>query len=232
LTALIVILSIVAALTLLLCIKVSIVLDYNVKFSASIKWLFIRYDLYPPRKPKQEKPAEENSVKKTESAKPAPEKVKEKKQKSSALGDFYHNQGLQGIIDLASRTLRILNSFFGRVLRSVTVEHFKVDIAVCGADAAETAIKYGKTCAAVFPLADFICANMRVKKLELKVEPDFIDSAQHQIFYLSAHVRPLRVIAAVIAAALALLFKVLARLFLGARRKQGSENKQTHLKGA
>lgn len=231
-TALVIILSIIAALALLLCIKVSIVLDYNTNFSACVRWLFLTFDLYPPRKTKKEKPVKEKNDKQSESKQSKPkEKEKEKKQKSSALGDFYNNQGLQGIIDLASRTLRILGNFFGRVVRGITVEHFKVDIAVCGSDAADTAIKYGRTCAAVFPLADFFCSNMRVKKIDLKVEPDFIDSAQHAIFYLSARARPLRLLAAVVAAALALLFKVLFRLFLGARRKPNDEFNTIHLKG-
>jgi len=230
LTALYVACSIIAAFLLLLCIKVSIVLDYNAKFSMRVAWLFFKYDIYPPRKPKKEKPARENSGKNT-AAKKAEAPKKEKKPKSSALKDFYNNQGLQGIIELASRTLTILNAFLGRIIRCITVDYFKTDIVVRGADAAATAIKYGRVCAAVFPLADFVCANMKVKKMDLQVQPDFIDSAERAVFNIRAHVCPLRIIAAAIAAALALLFKVFAKLFLGARQKPKDELNPIHLKG-
>ncbi len=206
--------SIIAIILLLLCIRVTVVLDYDETFVFYAKYLFIRYDIYPKKekKIKEEKPPKKDDTKK------AAGKKKEEKKKSGILKNFYINQGFLAVLELLGRTERLLSGMFGRVFRAVVVKNFYVKMSVAGGDAAKTAIDYGKTCATVFPAAGAVCSVMRVRKYDVTVRPDFLQGESKAKFNAVIAVVPLRIAAAAVAAAAVLLFGILPKLYFGSRK--------------
>lgn len=111
----------------------------------------------------------------------------------------------------------------GSIYRAFVIENLKLLLKVSsGDDAARNAIKYGKVCSAVYPSMGFICSNMKVKKYEVNVVPDFISQENKAQFALSLSVRPIKLTNAVVVLAFRLLFKVLLKLLKGSKKKNKS----------
>lgn len=171
--ALYIILGIILFFILVLSIRVKIHLEYEETATAYLKWLFIKIPLIPfekkekkekkPKKPKEEKPKEEEE-------KPKEEKPK----KPSFLKSLYEDEGIDGIMELVRRFLRLLNKFGYRVSRCFVFNEIFLDVSVTGNDAADTAEKYGKMCYTVFPPFGAVCSLCKVRKYNVNVYPDYI----------------------------------------------------------
>ena len=110
--------------------------------------------------------------------KPEEEKKEEDKPsepKKNIFKEFYENQGFGATVELIQTAAAQLGGFMGSIYRAFVIENLKLLLKVSsGDDAAQNAIKYGKVCSAVYPSMGFICSNMKVKKYEVNVVPDFI----------------------------------------------------------
>ena len=97
-TALYIILGIIAFFVIVLSIPVVLDLEYTDAVRCKVSWLFLKFDLYPfpEKKKKEEKPKEEKKEEKPEEKK----EEKPKPKKENFLKTFYNNQGLAGVIEL------------------------------------------------------------------------------------------------------------------------------------
>ena len=146
--ALYIILGIIALIIILFSIKVSVTAEYADSFSLDVQWLFIKLHIFP--------------------------QTEEQKAKREAK-EFYENQGFGATVELIQTAAAQLGGFMGSIYRAFVIENLKLLLKVSsGDDAAQNAIKYGKVCSAVYPSMGFICSNMKVKKYEVNVVPDFI----------------------------------------------------------
>ena len=167
-TALYIILGIIAFFIIVLSIPVVLDLEYTDAVSCKVSWLFLKFTLYPfpEKKKKEEKPKEEKKEEKPEEKK----EEKPKPKKENFLKTFYNNQGLSGVIELINNCVGALKRFSVRFIkRAVIIKKFHLDIHITEGDAAATAIKYGKVCAALYPSLGFICSNMKVKDYKVVV---------------------------------------------------------------
>ena len=96
--------------------------------------------------------------------------------------------------------LRELLKSFGEMLRHITVGRLYVNISVCGEDAADTAVQYGGVCAVIYPFAAFTESKIKVKNMELNVEPDFERGESFGEAFISLTIKPFHVIATSISA--------------------------------
>ncbi len=149
-TALAIILGIIAFFVLILSIRFTVYMTYDEEFMLDISWLFIKLHILP-KKEKEEKPKKEKEPKKENEEEPSEEKP-EKEKKDNILVSFYKNQGFSGVLQLLKDTVNAINGMFGTIFRHFVFRELKLYMTVGSADAAETAQLYGKTCAAVFPL--------------------------------------------------------------------------------
>ena len=96
-TALYIILGIIAFIILLLSIKVMITVHYDEELTVSLSWLFLKFDLLPMKEknPKKEKKKKEKEPEKTDEKIPEP-----KKKKDNMFVRFYHNKGVSGVVQL------------------------------------------------------------------------------------------------------------------------------------
>ena len=223
--ALYIILAVIALIVILFSIKVSVTAVYDETFTLDIKWLFIKLRIYPEdeekRAKKEAKKAEKEQKKKnSKQEKPKKEKTEESASpKSNIFKDFYNNQGFAATVNLIRTAAAQLGGFLKGVYRAFVIENLTVLLKVsAGDDAAQTAVKYGKVCSAVYPAMGFICSNMKVKQYDVNVVPDFISAENTATFKLSLSVRPIKLTNVVIVLAFRLIFKVLLKLLKGSKK--------------
>ena len=231
-TALYIILGIIALIVILFSIKVSVTAEYADSFSLDVQWLFIKLHIFPQTEEQKAKreakkaKKEEKKKKKPEKEKPEEEKKEENKPsepKKNIFKEFYENQGFGATVELIQTAAAQLVVFMGIIYRAFVIENQKLLLKVSsGDDAAQNAIKYGKVCSAVYPSMGFICSNMKVKKYEVNVVPDFISQENKAQFALSLSVRPIKLTNAAVVLAFRLLFKVLLKLLKGSKKKNKS----------
>ncbi|MGN1480176.1 MAG: DUF2953 domain-containing protein [Acutalibacteraceae bacterium] len=223
--ALYIILAVTALIVILFSIKVSVTAVYDETFTLDIKWLFIKLRIYPEDEEKEAKKAEKEQKKKnSKKEKPKKEKTEESTSpKSNIFKDFYNNQGFAATVNLIRTAAAQLGGFLKGVYRAFVIENLTVLLRVSeGDDAAQTAVKYGKVCSAVYPAMGFICSNMKVKQYDVNVVPDFISAENTATFKLSLSVRPIKLTNAVIVLAFRLIFKVLLKLLKGSKKNDKS----------
>ena len=106
-TALYIILGIIALIVILFSIKVRVTAEYADSFSLDVQWLFIKLHIFPQteeQKAKREaKKAKKEEEKKKKKKKPEKEKKEEDKPsepKKNIFKEFYENQGFGATVEL------------------------------------------------------------------------------------------------------------------------------------
>ncbi len=195
-TALYIILGIIAFICLVLLVKVRIDAEYIDGFKLSVSWLFLHFSIYPKtQKEKQEEPAEE------------------KTKKPNIFKTFYENQGMDGVIKLIKDSADAVGLMMRSVKKHFIIEELYLWIVVSSnSDAAQTALQYGEICEDVFPALGFICSNLKVKKYDASIEPDFIGTFSSAQFKTAFSLRPFFLVGAGIRLVFRLLFKVVLKL--------------------
>ena len=225
--ALAIIIGIILLVVLVLCIPVTVELDYNETFKMNIKYLFLDFQIFPekekPEKKKHNKPEkkkDEQPQHKVQSDK----KIKPKKDNMFLV--FYHNQGFEGVINLIKDVMGVLGDF----TKSIFVKHFiikemYIDMIVGGPDSAETAIRYGKVSSVVFPAMGYICSKMKVRKYDVDITPDFLATKDEALFYVALKLTPICMTNAVVVLAFRLLIRLLKVIFTNSKAE--NERKTT-----
>lgn len=225
--ALYILLGIILLLILLLSVKVRIDAEYIDSFRVKLRWLFLSFDLYPMQKkeknPKKEKPKKEEPPK-------AQEEVPKEK-KPNPFKTFYENQGFDGVMQLVRDSADAVGGLMKSVKKHLIIDELFLWIVIShNHDAAQTAIEYGEACQDVYPAMGFICSNLKVKKYDVEIEPDFIGTFSSAQFAFALSVRPIFLINAGIVLAVKLLFKVVLKL-LRAKPKTPENTETQNIQG-
>lgn len=221
-TALYIILGIVAFFIALLSIKFVVTVHYENDIELSVRWLFLKFNLMPMKEKHKKKD------KKKEKPKNDSETVKEpkEKKKDNMFVRFYRNRGVDGVVGLLKDTANAISGMFKRIGRAFLFEELYVSLLVGKSDSADTAIKYGETCSAAFPAMGLIVSTMRVKKYSIEINPDFIYGKNNARLHIKISVRPIKLINAVIIVAFELLFKVVIKLLKHSKAEKPMVEKQ------
>ena len=156
-----------------------------------------------PPKPKKEKPKKEKQE----------EPAEEKPKKPNIFKTFYENQGMDGVIKLVKDSADAVGLMMRSVKKHFIIEELYLWIVVSSnSDAAQTALQYGEICEDVFPALGFICSNLKVKKYDASIEPDFIGTFSSAQFKTAFSLRPFFLVGAGIRLVFRLLFKVVLKL--------------------
>lgn len=222
-TVLYVLLGIIAFFILLLSVKVAVTVHYEGDIALSVKWLFIKMNILPkkdkPKKPKKKKEKKKEPEEKDEKIK----EPKKKKKKDNMFVRFYRNRGVSGVVQLLKDAAAALGGMFARIGKAFLIEELYIALTVGGGDSADTAIKYGKTCAAAFPAMGLITTKMRIKKYSIDVSPDFIYGNNEAKLHTQLSVRPIRLINAVVILVFELLAKVVLKLLMHSKAQEESD---------
>lgn len=226
-TALYILIGIIAFFVLLLSVKFVITVHYEDDVAVSVGWFFLKFNILP-KKEKEDKPKKEKKKKKEEETpKNESEIIKEpKKKKENMFVRFYHNRGVSGVVQLLKDAAKALGGMLKRIGRAFLFEELYISLDVGAGDSAETAIKYGKVCSAAFPAMGLIVSTMRVKKYSININPDFIYGKNVARLHTKISVRPIALINAVIILAFELLFKVVIKLLKHSKVQKPTVEKQ------
>lgn len=227
-TALYIILGIIAFFVILLSVKVAVTVHYEDDVAVSVKWLFLKFNILP--KPEKEEKTEKKKKDKKKEEKPKEESEvipePKKKKKDNMFVRFYRNRGVEGVVQLLKDTANAVGGMFRRIGRAFLFEELIISLIVGAGDSAETAIKYGKTCSVAFPAMGLIVDTMRVKKYNIEINPDFIYGKNVAKLHTCISVRPIKLINAVIIVAFELLFKVVLKLLKHSKAPKADVEKQ------
>lgn len=134
-----------------------------------IKIGFIPITIYP-KKPKKKKAKKSEEKQKTE------EKKKDK-EKSNPVKE----NGLPWLIDLIKRIAElakgVLKDFFGHII----IKRLMFSVRIAGSDAADTAVKYGYCCSAIYPAFGIIVGSVKCKDYGVDIAPNFEENATTEI---------------------------------------------------
>ena len=228
-TALYIIIGIIAFFVVLLSTKFVITVHYEDDIALSVGWLFLKFNILP-KKEKKDKPPKEKKKKPEDKKeeKPKNEVVKEpkKKKKDNMFVRFYRNRGVSGVVQLLKDAAKALGGMFRRVGRAFIFEELYISLDVGAGDSAETAIKYGKVCSAAFPAMGLIVSTMRVKKYSIQINPDFIYGKNVAKLHTKISVRPIVFAFAGFYLVFELLFKVVIKLLKHSKAPKPTVEKQ------
>lgn len=197
-TALLIILGIILFFAALLSIPVIVNIDYTDAFRLSIQWLFLKFNIYPPKKKKEkkkkDKPEEEKKEEPKEEEKKEEKPKKEKPKKENPFKTFYDNQGIEGMIQLIKDCGAALGKFSKGFLRSLYIRKLRIYMSITEKDAAATAIKYGKVCSEIYPPLGFICSTCHAKNYQVNIYADYIGEKTVGEFETKLAVIPRRIV--------------------------------------
>ncbi len=168
--ALIILGAIVGILLILLLLPMTVDLTFDSKLMLKIKYLgitlFDNQKRVPVKKSKKKKS-------KSTSKDDAPAK------KDGFVKKTYKQKGLLGTINYFSDILVIVIKKLWWVVKRLKFRRFKLDIIIATADAADTAMQYGKICAAVYPIISLLQSVNDFKAKNINISADF-DKTQSQ----------------------------------------------------
>ncbi len=227
-TALYVILGIIAFFVIILSVKVKVTVHYEDDIALSVGWLFLKFNILPQKekaeKPKKEKKKKEKKEKPKDESEVVPEP--KKKKQDNMFVRFYRNRGVSGVVQLLKDAANAIGGMFGRIGRAFLFEELFISLTVGAGDSAETAIKYGKVCAGAFPAMGLLVNKMRIRKYNLEINPDFIYGKTEARLHTKISFRPISFINAVIIVAFELLFKVVIKLLKHSKAPKSDVEKQ------
>lgn len=146
-------LAVAAALTVLILCRIRLVAEYDDDFRFKVKYLFFSFKIN--LKPGQKKKKTEKEVEKTKAAQPKPK------------------PDIKRILGMLDEYSALLKKLISDVRRHLRVDDLHMRLVVNECDAAQTAVLYGKACAAVYPGFAAIAALVNVRRSEIDVVPDF-----------------------------------------------------------
>ena len=174
---------------LVMFIPITLRASYKEKFWCAVYIGFVKLQLVPA-KPKKEK------KKKVKKQTPKTEQSKKPTEKKPSLIKKYGIEWLLNLIKkVAELAVSALQDFFSHIL----VKKLSLSIGVAGDDAADTAIKYGKYCAVVYPAVGTIVRVVKCKGYGVDINPNFSEKAETEInFDFVARVFVFRLVALVV----------------------------------
>ncbi|WP_101908819.1 DUF2953 domain-containing protein [Marasmitruncus massiliensis] len=191
-----VLLGILAAVLLLLCVPVRLILRYCTGKApvGVLRWLFFQVDLLK---------AAERKTADTETRAKKAEKLQPKKEKKPL--EFSRTLGI------AADLLSSLKGGAGMIVRRFRIYRLRLSMIVAGGDAAETAVDYGKCNAAVYSAYALAKNFLNLKNPEIEIRPDFVSEKGSVDFEMRGRLMPIIVLAAAARIFAAFLVKTIHR---------------------
>ena len=211
-TALYIILGIIAFIILLMIcpIRLKIVYDGEVRIKAG--YLFINLDVLHKKGDKKEntdngkkKDKTENRENPEKDEKKSPDKSSDKPQKkqdSPAEGgnkqekkknpilEFKDKHGFDGILNIVKNLLDILKDIPKKLAKHLVIKMLDVKLLVVGEDSADTAVKYGYACSVIYPVVSILENNLKIRKHNEEIVAGFLAEEPAAEIIVSASIKP------------------------------------------
>ena len=156
---------------LVMFIPITLRASYKEKFWCAVYIGFVKLQLVPAKPKKEKKKKVKKQTPKTEQPKKATEK------KPSLIKKY----GIEWLLNLIKRVAELAVSALQEFFSHILIKKFSLSISVAGDDAADTAIKYGKYCAVVYPAVGTIVRVVKCKGYGVDINPNFSEKAETEI---------------------------------------------------
>lgn len=153
--------------------------EYDEELRVIVRIGFVKIQL-APQKPDRKKKKKSPKKQKKKKQKKKTEKPKEKK--PSFIKQLHKEHGVTGIINIVQRLSELVVGALRGVFSHLIVTELTIKLEVSGEDAADSAIKYGKVCAALFPALGVITKIVKVKHYNVNVTPVFSDKPEMRAY--------------------------------------------------
>ncbi|MCL2022905.1 MAG: hypothetical protein FWG82_00855 [Oscillospiraceae bacterium] len=211
-TALYIIVGILAAIVLPLCVRVclKVVYEENLRH-IHLKWLFLCFTLYPQKEGKPDKSKKINPKKGEKQGK------KKQEEKPNILASYYEKEGVSGIIYLLQDALNAIGGFLLGLKRGLLIHRLEIYVVYSDGDAAQTAVNYGKLCGVIYPAVNAIITSVRTVKYNVDLSADYLAQSTRADLYVTVSLRPIRVIGELLLLIVRLLWRVGKPIFMANR---------------
>lgn len=168
-TALIIIGAILLLIFLVLFLPVNVFLKFQNDFFIKIKFAGIKLFEISEKEKKSDsdKKTDKDGKKNEDSENPA---LKQGKELFSFLKEKY---GFSGAVKKVFSLLKDMLTHIKNLLRHIKIKKIKLDLTVSGADAADTAIEYGRICTAAYPVLAFFDSFSGIDFKQININSDF-----------------------------------------------------------
>lgn len=184
-----IVLGILAFVLLLLLLPVHVSLRFRDELEVRVRYAFVSLRVYPrPEKPAKKKKKAARAGRRA--------KKQEPEEKLSQIEKLLKEDGVGAVVEYLQSVAKLAVDALRRALRVIVVDRLETRLIVVGEDAAETAVLYGKICAAVYPAQAVLETVMKVRRRQVCVEPGFLQEKSSAAVDLRAHVQPLRLLVA------------------------------------
>lgn len=160
-----VIAAILSLLFLLLLIPLGVGIRYQSEnkeaFQITISYLFIKRKLLNGEEEENEAKEEESEEKPTEEG------------LFAKWSKLLHEKGLHAILSFCKEMSKLVGRATKGIGKRVQIKRFSVYLCIGGEDPADTAIRYGNTCAVVYPALAFLFSHTCCKDKLILVDVDF-----------------------------------------------------------
>ncbi len=169
-TAIKIILSILAVIAFFLFLNVNIYIDYHSdKLKVWLRYCFVKINLYPTKektKPKKSKKKDDKKSKKS--------KAKQTEKKEGFFSSVAKNGGVSGVIEVLTQILDLVKSFSSSTIKHLRIKKLSLNITTGGEDASSTALNFGYACSAVYPLLGALSGLITfLKAPDINIAPDY-----------------------------------------------------------
>lgn len=187
-----ILLGILAFILLLLLMPIhGYVLYSSVNEELKVKVRYTFFPIYAYPKPEKSEKAKEKKAKK------AKKKEQEKAKEEPGLPKIERMLREDGLVDTLSYLTdraKLFGTTAKKLLKALVVKSLRVNVVVASEDAAQTALDYGRICAAVYPAEAVLECLTRVRHRSIAVNPDFLKEKGETDIRIHAKILPIRIL--------------------------------------
>lgn len=142
---------------------------YDGELTARIRVLGIPITLTP-----REEKAQKQSKKNAKKAKRRPDKKADKPSKWQELKALLKEDGVGSTLGFLKDVAGLAGRTANKALGAITVKQLQLHLLVATEDAATTAQRYGQVCGVLYPTLALVEQKVRVRRRQVRVEPNFL----------------------------------------------------------
>ncbi len=169
-TAVYILLGVLGLILLLLLLPVRVGLRYQEDLRVWVGYGPVRFRIYPSRRKKKDRQRKGKPDAKRRSPQKKAASVSDK---LSEIADNMKRDSLSETLHEVQAFLQLVGRIARQLLRAVTVSRLHVKIQVSAGEAADTAVRYGQVCSALFPALATLEQTLHIRNRQVEVTPGF-----------------------------------------------------------
>ena len=125
-----------------------------------------------------------------------PKKAYKTRQKHDPLSisQMLKEDGVGAVLAYLKGMVSLMNTLVRRILNAITVDRFHLSLTVAGGDAAETALLHAAACSIVFPALSSMQYVLKIRRREVRIQPDFVNGENQASFDIRLRSCPARIL--------------------------------------